>query len=209
MNISQVIETIDYLKSQGMLKHLKLMHYHLGSQIPNIRDIRLAVTEAARVYAELVTEGATMGYLDLGGGLAVDYDGSNTNFNSSRNYSTEEYCMDIVEAVMSVMDANDIAHPIIITESGRALVAYYSMLVFNVLDVTKFENGDTPPMAPDEHSEHVKNLLEVYSGLTTKNLQESYNDALYYREIIKDAFNHGHIGIRERGLGEKTLLVYG
>lgn len=121
LNISQVIETIDYLKSQGMLKHLKLMHYHLGSQIPNIRDIRLAVTEAARVYAELVTEGATMGgYLDLGGGLAVDYDGSNTNFNSSRNYSTEEYCMDIVEAVMSVMDANDIAHPIIITESGRA-----------------------------------------------------------------------------------------
>lgn len=203
LNISQVIETLDYLKTEDMLSHLKLMHYHLGSQIPNIRDIRLAVLEAARVYAELVKEGAAMGYLDLGGGLAVDYDGSNTNFNSSRNYSTEEYCSDIVEAVMSVMDSNDIKHPIIITESGRALVAYYSMLIFNVLDVTKFENGDIPDKIPDKIGEYVNNLYEVYNGLTTKNLQESYNDALYYREIIKDAFNHGHISIRERGLGEK------
>lgn len=203
LNISQVIETVDYLKEQGMLEHLKLMHYHLGSQIPNIRDIRVAVLEAARVYAELVKEGATMGYLDLGGGLAVDYDGSNTNFTSSRNYSTEEYCSDIVEAVMSVMDTNGIEHPTIITESGRALVAYYSLLVFNVLDVTKFENGDVPEKISEAYGEHVCNLFEVYNGLTPKNLQESYNDALYYREIIKDGFNHGHISIRERGFGEK------
>lgn len=210
LNISQVIETVDYLKSQGMLKCLKLMHYHLGSQIPNIRDIRIAVLEAARVYAELVKEGAAMGYLDLGGGLAVDYDGSNTNFTSSRNYSTDEYCMDIVEAVMSVMDSNNIEHPVIITESGRAIVAYYSMLVFNVLDVAKFEHDDIPDILPDTTPEQVKNLFDVYKGLSVKNLQESYNDALYYREMIKDMFNHGKITIRERGLGEKLYwnLVY-
>lgn len=210
LNISQVIETVDYLKSQNMLNCLRLMHYHLGSQIPNIRDIRIAVLEAARVYAELVKEGATMGYLDLGGGLAVDYDGSNTNFTSSRNYSTEEYCTDVVEAVMSIMDANDIEHPVIITESGRALVAYYSMLIFNVLDVTKFEQDDLPEVVPETMGEQVAKLFDVYKDLSIKNLQESYNDALYYREVIKDMFNHGNLTIRERAFGEKLYwnLVY-
>ncbi len=210
LNISQVIETVDYLKEEGMLSSLKLMHYHLGSQIPNIRDIRIAVLEAARVYAELVKAGATMGYLDLGGGLAVDYDGSNTNFNSSRNYSTEEYCSDIVEAVMTVMDGNNIQHPVIITESGRAIVAYYSMLVFNVLDVTKFEHDIISESIPENMNEQVINLFEVYKELGIKNLQESYNDALYYRELIKDMFNHGNLNIRERAFGEKVYwnLMY-
>lgn len=210
LNISQVIETVDYLKEQDMLGCLKLMHYHLGSQIPNIRDIRVAVLEASRVYAELVKGGAAMGYLDLGGGLAVDYDGSNTNFTSSRNYGTEEYCLDIIEAVMSVMDSNEIEHPVIITESGRALVAYYSILIFNVLDVTKFEHDDLPESLPETMNEQVQNLFEVYKELGVKNLQESYNDALYYRELIKDMFNHGSLTIRDRALGEKIYwnLMY-
>ena len=210
LNISQVIETVDYLKEEGMLSSLKLMHYHLGSQIPNIRDIRVAVLEAARVYAELVKAGASMGYLDLGGGLAVDYDGSSTNFTSSRNYSTEEYCTDIVEAVMTVMDGNNIEHPVIITESGRAIVAYYSVLIFNVLDVTKFEHDNFSDIIPDNMNEQVVNLFEVYKELGIKNLQESYNDALYYRELIKDKFNHGNLTIRERAFGEKVYwnLMY-
>lgn len=210
LNISQVIESVDYLKEQDMLKCLKLMHYHLGSQIPNIRDIRVAVMEAARVYVDLVKEGAPMGHLDLGGGLAVDYDGSSTNFTSSRNYTTEEYCADIVEAVMSVMDKYEIEHPVIVTESGRALVAYYSMLVFNVLDVAKFEHNDIPSEVPPHMSEQVKNLFQVYIDMNIKNLQESYNDALYYRDRIKDMFNHGTISIRERGFGEKVYwnLLY-
>ena len=120
-NMSQLIE-IDRLKEENMLDSLKMLHYHLGSQIPNIRDIRSAVLEATRVYAELVKEGAPMGYLDLGGGLAVDYDGSSTNFTHSRNYTVEEYCTDIIEAVMSVLDAESIPHPVIVTESGRAVV---------------------------------------------------------------------------------------
>ena len=198
--MNQVIEIVDQLKEKNMLDSLKLMHYHLGSQIPNIRDIRSAVQEASRVYAELVKEGAPMGYLDLGGGLAVDYDGSNTNFTHSRNYSVEEYCMDIVEAVMTVMDNAQIKHPTIITESGRALVAYYSILLFNVLDVASYEEYDIPEVLDESVPEQIRNLHEVNKVLKTKNLQECYNDALYYRDIIRDMFNHGRLGLRDLSL---------
>lgn len=205
LNMNQVIEIVDQLKEKNMLDSLKLMHYHLGSQIPNIRDIRSAVQEASRVYAELVKEGAPMGYLDLGGGLAVDYDGSNTNFTHSRNYSVEEYCMDIVEAVMTVMDNAQIKHPTIITESGRALVAYYSILLFNVLDVASYEEYDIPEVLDESVPEQIRNLHEVNKVLKTKNLQECYNDALYYRDIIRDMFNHGRLGLRDRAFAEKIF----
>lgn len=205
LNVSQVIQIVDILKEQGMLDTLQLLHYHLGSQIPNIRDIRDAVLEAARVYAELVKEGAPMGYLDLGGGLAVDYDGSNTNFINSRNYSVDEYCMDIVEAVIRVMDQAEVPHPTIVTESGRALVAYYSVLIFNVLDVTKFEQYTIPDQLPDDVPEQIANLFEAGKNLTIKNIQECYNDALYYRDEIKGLFKHGRISIRDRSLSEQIF----
>ncbi len=205
LNMNQVIEIVDELKAKNMLNSLKLMHYHLGSQIPNIRDIRSAVQEASRVYAELVKEGAPMGYLDLGGGLAVDYDGSNTNFAHSRNYSVEEYCTDIVEAVMTVMDNAQIEHPTIVTESGRALVAYYSVLLFNVLDVASYQEYDIPETLDESVPEQIRNLHEVNKVLKTKNLQECYNDALYYRDIIRDMFNHGRLGLRERAFAEKIF----
>lgn len=205
LNMSQIIEIVDKLKQENMLDSLKLMHYHLGSQIPNIRDIRIAVREAARVYAELVKEGAPMGYLDLGGGLAVDYDGSNTNYTNSSNYSVEEYCADIVEAVMDVMDSGKIDHPIIITESGRALVAYYSVLLFDVLDVATFEQHEVPEALDDSFAEPIHNLHEANKNLNLKNLQECYNDILYYRDTIKDMFNHGRISLRERAISEKIF----
>ncbi len=205
LNMSQVIEIVDMLKERDMLDALKLMHYHLGSQIPNIRDIRTAVREAARVYAELVKEGAPMGYLDLGGGLAVDYDGSNTNFTNSRNYSVKEYCADIVEAVMTVMDRGNIPHPTIITESGRALVAYYSVLLFNVLDVAMFEEHEIPETLEEDVPEPIRDLHQVNRALTLKNIQECYNDALYYRDSIRDMFNHGRISLRQRSLSEKIF----
>ncbi len=204
LNITQVIEMVDILKEKGMLHSLKLLHYHLGSQIPNIRDIRSAVREATRVYSELVKEGAPMGYLDLGGGLAVDYDGSNSNYDNSRNYSVPEYCSDVVEAVMSILDNSDVPHPTIITESGRALVAYYSILVFNVLDVARFEDYEIPQMLEDTH-EKIKDLYEVNKTITQKNLQECYNDAVYYRDELKDLFKHGKISLRERSLSEKIF----
>ncbi|MBF7097145.1 biosynthetic arginine decarboxylase [Alkalibacter mobilis] len=205
LNVSQVITMVDKLRDYGMLDCLKLMHYHLGSQIPNIRDIRSAVLEATRVYAELVKEGAPMGYLDLGGGLAVDYDGSNTNYTNSRNYSVEEYCTDIVEAVMSILDPSDIPHPIIVTESGRTTVAYYSVLLFNVLDVEKLENYDLPDKLDEATPDQIKYLFEAYKGLTLKNIQECYNDALYYRDQIREMFKHGSISLRERSFSEKIF----
>ena len=205
LNMSQVIQIVDILKDRGMLGALKLLHYHLGSQIPNIRDIRSAVLEASRVYSELVKEGAPMGYLDLGGGLAVDYDGSNTNYTNSRNYSIEEYCMDIVEAVMTIMDNSGVKHPTIITESGRALVAYYSVLLFNVLDVATFEEYELPDKIETDMPEQIKNLFDVNKNLTLKNIQECYNDALYYRDEIRDMFKHGRINLRQRSFSEKIF----
>ena len=132
-----------------MLDCLKMVHYHLGSQISNIREIRTAVNEACRVYAGLAREGAAVEYLDLGGGLAVDYDGTQSNFLSSRNYTLKEYCTDIFEAVMTSLDEEGIPHPTIITESGRALVAYSSVLLFNVLDVTRFQAATLPATLPE------------------------------------------------------------
>ena len=136
--MSHIITVIDRLKEEDMLDSLQLLHYHIGSQIPNIRDIRAGAMEACRLYEELVKEGAPMGYLDLGGGLAVDYDGTNTDSHSSRNYNIEEYCSDIIESIITVLDKNDIPHPTIITESGRAIVAYYSVLIFNILHVRSY-----------------------------------------------------------------------
>ncbi|PKM86365.1 MAG: arginine decarboxylase [Firmicutes bacterium HGW-Firmicutes-12] len=205
LNVSQLITIVDKLKEINMLDCLKLLHYHLGSQIPNIRDIRSAVLEATRIYSELVKEGAPMGYLDLGGGLAVDYDGSNTNFVNSRNYSIEEYCTDIVEAVMSILDTQDVPHPVIVTESGRATVAYYSVLLFNVLDVQRFEEYELPEKLDENTSEQIKNLFDVYKNISLKNIQECYNDALYYRDEIRDLFKHGRLSLRERSLSENIF----
>lgn len=205
LSVSQMVEAVDKLRENHMLDCLKMLHYHLGSQIPNIRDIRAAVLEAARIYAELVKEGAPMGYLDLGGGLAVDYDGSSTNFTHSRNYTVEEYCTDIIEVVMSVLDPENIPHPTIITESGRAVVAYHAVLLFNVLDVERFEECEIPEQPDDDAPEQIKNLYEVHRNIILKNIQECYNDALYYRDEVRDMFKHRRIGLRERALAEKLF----
>ena len=205
LNMSQVIGIVDKLRDKRMLDCLKLLHYHLGSQVPNIRDIRTAVREAARVYSELANEGAAMGYIDLGGGLAVDYDGSNTNFANSRNYSTGEYCADIVEAVKLATDNNNIPHPTIITESGRALVAYYSVLITNVLHVSEFEVREMPENIPKDSPEPIQSLLWVSDNLSIKNIQECYNDALYYRDQTRQLFNHGNVSLRERALAESIF----
>jgi arginine decarboxylase len=205
LNTTQLIEAVDLLKAKNMLDSLKLLHYHLGSQIPNIRDIRSAVVEGARIYAELVKEGAPMGYLDLGGGLAVDYDGSNTNFSNSRNYSIDEYCVDVIEIVQSTMNSENIPHPTIITESGRTIVAYYSILVFNVLDVAKFEIEEIPENPPENSHDLVKSLYYILNTMSLKNIQECYNDALYYRDEVRDLFKHGKISLRERSFAETVF----
>ncbi|HON61384.1 MAG: biosynthetic arginine decarboxylase [Bacteriovoracaceae bacterium] len=205
LTISQVIETIEKLKEAGMLDCLQLLHYHLGSQIPNIRDIRASIQEACRVYAGLVLEGAAMGYFDLGGGLAVDYDGSHTNYMNSRNYTLDEYCADMIEAIMEILSEYNIAHPTIITESGRATVAYYSVLLFNIFDTSSIDTDSVPEELPENTPEIILNMLEVLKSLNVRNLQECYNDALYYRDEIRQMFKIGDLTMRQRALGDKIF----
>ena len=206
---SQIVDVVDTLKEKGMLDCFKLLHYHLGSQVPNIRDIRTAAMEASRIYAGLAAEGAAMGYLDLGGGLAVDYDGTRTNYVSSCNYSLDEYCADVVESVMTILDECGVPHPHIVTESGRATVAYCSVLLFNILDVSRMEWDDKPELlnlGPDAH-EAIVNMLEVYNSLSEHKLQECYNDAVYYREDVLQLFQHGKLTLRERTVGERLFWI--
>lgn len=205
LDMAQLLDVIDHLKEKNMLDSLQLLHYHLGSQIPNIRDIRFSVTEACRVYEGLVDEGAPMGFLDLGGGLAVDYDGSHTNYSSSRNYSLKEYCADIIEVIMSILDEKKIPHPVIITESGRATVAYYSVLLFNILDVSRFETYELPEKLPEGTHEMISNLRDVFHSISLKNLQECYNDAIYYRDEIRQLFKHGNVTLREKAISENIF----
>lgn len=200
---AQIVDVVDSLKNRGMIDCFKLLHYHLGSQISNIRDIRLGVMEAGRLYAGLVEEGAPMGFLDLGGGLAVDYDGSHTNYISSRNYNLDEYCADVVEAIMTILDEKGIPHPHIVTESGRATVAYYSVLLFNILDVNVVEETKLPEELEENAPEPVKNLHDTLKGISLRNLQESYNDAIYYRDEIRRLFSNGSVNLRQRTLGER------
>ena len=202
LNAAQVIGVVDSLKASGHLACLKMLHYHQGSQIPNIAAIREGCTEAVRIYCDLVKEGAPMGVLDVGGGMAVDYDGSHTNFASSCNYSIQEYCTDIVEVVAQQCDRVGVKHPNLISESGRAVVSYYSVLVFNILDVTSSQTSDKEPVMPKKAPQNLTNLLHVNKTLSKKNLQESMNDAVYYRDQVRAMFLYGAATLRERGLAE-------
>jgi len=202
LNTSEIIWVVDKLRELGLLDCLQLLHYHIGSQIPNIRDIRAGVLEASRVYVGLVEEGAKMGYLDLGGGLAVDYDGSHTNYHHSRNYTIDEYCVDIVETVGETLSAKGIAHPTLITESGRATIAYFSVLLFNILEATKFEPAELSAELPEDANDMTKELLNIYNTINTRNLQEFFHDAIYYRDELRILFRNGRITLRERGLVE-------
>lgn len=198
LNPSQVCDLVDRLREVDMLDCLQLLHYHVGSQIPNIRDIREAVVEACRVYVGLVQEGAPMGILDLGGGLAVDYDGSHGGTSASRNYSLEEYCAAIIENMVSTLDENEIPHPNIVTESGRATVAYYSILLFNILDESRFEIDEPPKELDEDAHELLHNLIAVVNVLDSHNVQECYHDAFYYRDEIHQRFKRGSMTLRER-----------
>lgn len=139
----------------------------------------------------------------------MDYDGSRTNYVSSRNYNLDEYCSDVIEAVMTILDENEIPHPHIITESGRATVAYYSMLLFNILDVSSMENEalEDIPTPSEDTPEAICNLHDTLKGLSVRNLQESYNDALYYRDEVYQQFLHGKLTLRERTVGERIFWV--
>ncbi|HHX81413.1 MAG TPA: biosynthetic arginine decarboxylase, partial [Pseudomonadaceae bacterium] len=205
LTATQLVELVDELKAENMLHCLQLLHCHLGSQIPNIQDIRSGITEVCRFYADLVTEGANLHYLDLGGGLAVDYTGWGSNFGQSRNYSLQEYCEDIVDTLKKTFDDYDIPHPVIVTESGRATIAYSSILIFNVLDTTTFEPTSLPAPADDEH-DLIISMRDVYSNLSESRIQECFNDAHYYRNEARELFKRGQLDLRTRSVAENIFL---
>lgn len=207
LNTNELVTVIDTLRDANLLHCFQLLHFHLGSQIPNIRSIRAGALEACRYYIELVREGAPLGYLDLGGGLAIDYDGTCSTNGHSRNYSVQEYCIDIVEAIQESLDVHNIPHPIIVTESGRATVAHTSILLFNILDVTHFEPTELPTELPQGAHEMIVNLWHTLSVIRLANLQESYNDVIYYRDKIRDFFHAGDISLRHRVLAENIYLA--
>ncbi|MEZ5325264.1 MAG: biosynthetic arginine decarboxylase [Verrucomicrobiales bacterium] len=204
LNFPQIVHLIDTLKAAGQLHWLKMLHYHQGSQVPQISDIRAAVYEAARIYVSLYNEGAPMGILDCGGGLAVDYDGSHSNSPSSKNYTVSEYCADLIEGIRQVTDQAGVPNPDIITESGRAIVAYYSVLVFNILDVTKMDPV-APPEISIESPHHMSlNLADLVSSIDVMPATECYNDARYYYEQIRSLFYHGVISLREKAYADEV-----
>ena len=185
-----------------------LLHFHLGSQIPNIRIVKGALNEAARIYAELVKSGAGLQFLDVGGGLGVDYDGSQTNFESSVNYTLEEYANDVVYHIQTVCDDAGVKHPTIVSESGRAIVAYHSVLIFNVLGVSAFGEEKIPEtIKPDEAEQPVIDLLETYANLTARNALESYHDAQQALDMALNLFTGGYLPLDQRCQAENLYFA--
>ncbi len=204
LNFSQTIKVIDELKRHNKLKCLKMLHYHQGSQIPKVSTIRLAAQEAARVYANLVKEGAPMGLLNLGGGLAVDYSGRKMADENSMNYSMREYCADLVEAVQKIMDDAGVPHPDIVTESGRAIVSYYSVLAFDILDVNRMASDEPLPKLPRGASDTLRSMMEVIENIDKLSAQETYSDIIFYRDELLTLFRTGVVSLRERALGDRV-----
>ncbi len=206
MNTDQIVSVIDRLKQAGLLHCLMLQHSHLGSQIPDVNDVRRAVTEACRYFSELKSEGAPLTHLDLGGGLGIDYTGEKTASPNSINYTIREYCSNVVETVAYSMDEAGLDHPVIITESGRAVVANSSILVFDVLETTLYDTPDAPE--PQEGDHHLlSDMRGILAYLVPERMQECINDAVYYRNEMRALFRRGYIGLREMARGERTHMA--
>jgi len=201
----EIVDAVDRLRAENMLDCLELLHFHIGSQITAIRAHKDALREASRVFVGLHELGARLKYLDVGGGLGVDYDGSSTNFHSSMNYSGQEYANDVVASIQEACDAKGVPHPDIVTESGRAMVAHHSVLIFDVLGVHEMLSGKAPePVQTDDHKV-IKDLAEVYAGVSQKNVQEAYHDSLQLKEEAGTLFALGFLDLRARARVERLF----
>ena len=205
LTVSELLKGLELLKGRGMEDCLQLLHFHQGSQITNIRHIKAALNEASRVYTELVRRGAGLRYLDVGGGLGVDYDGSQTNFESSVNYSLQEYANDVVYHVQNACDEAGVPHPTIISESGRAVVAYHSMLIFGVLGVSE-QGGDGDAQEPSADAEQpLHDLWETFQGIHVRNVLESYHDAQQALDMAMNLFASGYLPLDQRSAAENLF----
>ncbi|MBZ5603084.1 MAG: biosynthetic arginine decarboxylase [Acidobacteriia bacterium] len=207
LTVTEALRALDQLKALGMEDCLQLLHFHLGSQITNIRQIKGAVMEAIRVYVEMKRAGAGLQFMDVGGGLGIDYDGSQTDFESSVNYTLQEYANDVVYHIQSVCDEAEVPHPTIVSESGRAVAAYHSALVFNVLGVTGFGDAETSPDVPDDAEQPLIDLRETLRGLSNKNLLESFHDAQQALDSALNLFSLGYLPLQQRSLAESIYWV--
>ena len=205
LTTAEMVAAVERLRAEGMLDCLQLLHFHIGSQITAIRAIKDALQEAGRIFVELHALGANMRYVDCGGGLGVDYDGCQTNFHSSMNYTLQEYADDVVSQMAEACNAKGVPHPDIVTESGRALVAHHSVLVFNVLGSNEILIGQLP--ASLEQGEHriIQQLYETYDGISRKNFLEAYHDALQLKEEGITAFNLGVLDLKQRARVEQIF----
>jgi len=192
------------LRSEDMLDCLELLHFHIGSQITAIRAHKDALIEASRVFVGLHQMGAAPSLLDVGGGLGVDYDGSRTNFHSSKNYSTQEYANDVVAYIQEACDEAGIAHPDIVTETGRAMTAHHSVLVFDVLGVNEMSSGPAERVSESD-PKVLRDLASVRETVTRKNVQESYHDAVELKEEATTLFSLGFLDLQGRARAERLF----
>jgi arginine decarboxylase len=208
LTVSEILKALQELQSRGMQDCFKLLHFHLGSQITNIRQVKTAINEAIRIYVDLHKRGAGLEYLDVGGGLGVDYDGSQTNFESSMNYTLQEYASDIVYQIQTTCDEAGVPHPDIISESGRAVAAYHSVLVFGTLGVA--EQGDPldiPKTIPNEYEQPLHDLMLTYNEVTARNLLESFHDAQGALDMATNLFSSGYMPLDQRVVAENLFFA--
>lgn len=198
---SEIVYFIEVLKGEDMLDCLQLLHFHIGSQIPSILSIKSAIREGARFFTELYHMGARLKYMDVGGGLGVDYDGSGKS-DSSRNYDEQEYANDVVWSIQQVCDEKKVPHPTIVTESGRSLVAHTSMLIFDVVGRNEVRQPEINLPNVKKESPLVKEMFEIFNGVTTENLNESYNDLLEKKRDTRQLFAYGVLSLEQRAKAE-------
>ncbi len=201
----ELVEALDIAKEENIVDCIRLIHFHLGSQITNIRRIKTSLKEICRYYSELMRQGFNIEYIDVGGGLGVDYDGSRSTFASSTNYTVQEYANDVVYHLYEICEEEDLPHPNIISESGRALTAYHSMLVFNVLDVASFPGLDHDLTIGDEAPTVVQDLHYVWGQASNKNIIESWHDAVDLKDQAQNQFFLGLISLKDRALADQLF----
>ena len=201
----ELVEALDIAKEENIVDCIRLIHFHLGSQITNIRRIKTSLKEICRYYSELMRQGFNIEYIDVGGGLGVDYDGSRSTFASSTNYTVQEYANDVVYHLYEICEEEDLPHPNIISESGRALTAYHSMLVFNVLDVASFPGLDHDLTIGDEAPTVLQDLHYVWGQASNKNIIESWHDAVDLKDQAQNQFFLGLISLKDRALADQLF----
>jgi arginine decarboxylase len=201
LTMSEIVRVVDELQQRDMLDCLKLLHFHLGSQVSSIIPVKNAMREAGQIYVELMKMGCDMGFLDVGGGLAVDYDGSKTDFRGSMNYDLKEYAYDVVATIQEACEKADVKSPTIVSESGRSIAAYQSVLIFDALGVdhVDFETPQEP--GPNDHR-ILDEFYETWKGIQPKNVQESWHDAQQALEEARSLFKFGYLGMRELARAE-------